>query len=289
MNLRIRTAKRTALAVLAVCALAGILTGTASAKSCAMKPGANCAGMDLRGHNMDGMDLRGMNMAGANMAGMKIKGANMAGANMKGANMSGMTLTDMTMDKANMSGTDLSTTKIHRGTYRGTKFISSNFRKIRIIGADFERANLNRVSNGTQPQASTRDWNTASSNGVKGGSYVSNTNFSWAVFNLASICSTTFNSNNWTHVYITSSAICSSKFTGRNVFFETATIMGSNFQNTTFSGDMWAATYVVNSSFDGTQCDPFVYPHALFGSIYGRGNTTANTDRTTTCNVSNND
>ena len=292
MHLRLRTARRTALAALMVCTLVGILAGTASAKTCAMNPGANCAGMDLRGYNMDGMDLTGMNMAGANMSGMKIKGANMTGANLKGAKMSGMTLTDMTMDKANMSGTDLSTTKIHRGTYRGTKFTSSNFRKIRIIGADFSSANFTRISNGTKPQASTRGWETATNNyvnGVQGGSYVSGANFSGAIFNYAAICSTTFNNVRWQWATIASSAICGSTFTGNNTYFETVTIVGSDFWHTDFHGTMWASKNVVNSDFNGAYCDGLTAGHTQWGSTYGAGNININEDRQGTCDVKNGD
>jgi len=292
MKLITKTRVRRALIPLAALAVAAAIVPTAGAADCAMKPGANCAGMDLRGHDMNGMDLHGMNLAGANMTGMKISGANMTGVNLKGAKMSGMTLTNMTMSKANMAGTDLSTTKIHGGTWKGAKFISSNFRKIRIIGGDFQGANFTRVSNGAQGNLAPRSWQGATNNyqnGVQGGSYVNGANFSNATFNYVNLCSTTFNNAKWQNAKILSSAICGSTFTGNNTYWETVVVMGSDFWHNTFSGTMWASQYVVNTAFSGATCSGLQSGHTLWGSVYGSGNDNTDDDVHGTCSVSNND
>ena len=286
MKLFTKTRVRRALIPLAALAVAAAIVPTAGAAKCAMKPGANCAGMDLRGHNMNGMDLHGMNMAGANLTGMKIKGANMSGVNLKGAKMSGMTLTNMTMSKANMANTDLSTTKIHGGTWKGTKFNSSNFRKIRIVGGDFTGANFTRVANGTESKT-TRSWHGATNNyvnGVQGGSYVNGANFNSTLWNYAALGGTTFNNTSWFNAKILSTSMGGSTFTGNTAGMETVPVMGSNFSYTTF-GLMWAPLYVVNTDLYGTNCSGLVAGHTLWGGQYGSGNEATGSN----CQVSNAD
>ena len=255
MKLFTKTRVRRALIPLAALAVAAAIVPTAGAAECAMKPGANCAGMDLRGHNMNGMDLHGMNLAGANMSGMTLTGANMSGANMKGANMRGMTMRKMTMKGADMTKANLTGSTIIGGNWSKAKMMHTKLggiavSKTNMSHVDFSHAS-NKVVRGADPTArrlpSTRA--SASSWG-----YFSGVNFDNTQWVNSSIQYAVFaNRSSFHWAQMKNSDFSYSEWIDAN-YFETFGMRESNMSNTRILGNTWAPVFLGYMNFDNMTC-----------------------------------
>ncbi|MEI6689740.1 MAG: pentapeptide repeat-containing protein [Thermoleophilia bacterium] len=255
MKLITKTRVRRALIPLAALAVAAAIVPTAGAAECAMKPGANCAGMDLRGHNMNGMDLHGMNLAGANMSGMTLTGANMSGANMKGADMRGMTMRKMTMKGADMSKANLTGSTVIGGNWSKAKMMHTKLGGIAVSNANMSHVDFSHASNkvvrGANPTTrlmpSTRA--AASSWG-----FFSGVDFSYTNWTNVSIEKAVFaDRTNFHWAQMINSDFSSSEWVDA-LYVETFGMKNSNMSNTRLLGNTFAPAFAVYMNFDNMTC-----------------------------------
>ena len=256
MKLITKTRVRRALIPLAALAVAAAIVPTAGAADCAMKPGANCAGMDLRGHNMNGMALHAMNLAGANMSGMTVTGANLAGANMKGADMRGTTMRKMTMKGADMSKANLTGSTVIGGNWSKAKMMHSKLGGITVSKTNMSNVDFSHASNkfvrGANPTVrsfpSTRQ-------AASAGSVFSGVNLSGAQFINTTMQNAMFvNSTRFQWTQMKHSNFSGSTFMDAT-FFETFSMRESNMSNTSILGTTWAPVFLGYMNFDNMTCN----------------------------------
>ena len=255
MKLITKTRVRRALIPLAALAVAAAIVPTAGAADCAMKPGANCAGMDLRGHNMNGMDLHGMNLAGANMSGMTMTGANLAGANMKGADMRGMTMRKMTMKGADMSKANLTGSTVIGGNWSKAKMMHTKLggiavSKTNMSHVDFSHAS-NKVVRGANPTARRMPSTRASASSW---GFFSGVDFSYTNWTNVSIEKAVFaDRTNFHWAQMINSDFSSSEWVDA-LYVETFGMKNSNMSNTRLLGNTFAPAFAVYMNFDNMTC-----------------------------------
>ena len=177
------------LAVAAPVAIAGQQSTTigTGAKTCVLKPGADCRGVvhrwtvehhgnlrkakftkaDLRGADFRGADLRGADFRGAKLRHADLRGAKLKGArfdappktvkranqtpwcapNCAGANLTGANLTGANLIQVDMFHTDLSEANLSGANLKNGSLLQSNFANANLANANLEKAEYFNTSN----------------------------------------------------------------------------------------------------------------------------------------------
>lgn len=114
-------------------------------KTCAPKPGANCAGVRAKGKFVNHGDLSRINLRGARLVKANLSGADLTRADLTGADLRGANLKGVDLRHAKLDGANLGPVKPVRAS-QGTPSCNPNCTGANLQEADLSWASLSKAN-----------------------------------------------------------------------------------------------------------------------------------------------